>query len=186
MFLRRKGFYSKEFNNHGMQKIKKTKKVRNNKKISNGDNKKHEEDLLQENCILWMKEKYKGILYCGNHGGTCASSIVEAKWAKRRGYVAGSPDITIYQGNLYFHGLLIEMKTPTGTVRKNQKEFLDRARKRGYFVAVCRNIKEFKKVVNNYMKLPKKRKENLENKKRSEEKPEKKNKLKKNKVIIID
>ena len=134
------------------------------KRRSNTD-KRHAEDLLQEQCIKWMANTYPGVLYCGNHAGTCASSIMEALWAKRRGYIPGAPDINVCQPAGPFHGMFIEMKTPSGKLRANQKDYLDRLRRRGYFTCVCRTFDGFKTVVTKYMSLRKKEKKKEKNKK---------------------
>ncbi len=50
------------------------------------------EAKLQTKCVNHLKTVFPGVLYCGNHGGTCASSIMQAVRAKDTGYIAGSPD----------------------------------------------------------------------------------------------
>lgn len=51
-------------------------------------------------------------------------------------------------------GLWIEFKTPTGSVSKEQKEWIDYLRQAGYQVEVCRSWIQAANVVIDYLQLP--------------------------------
>ncbi len=76
---------------------------------------------------------------------------VTAAKLKAEGVKAGVPDVFLPVPRGQWHGLYIEMKTPTGRVRKNQKQWLRRLHGQGYQVAVCRNWYAAKTLITDYM-----------------------------------
>lgn len=58
---------------------------------------------------------------------------------KARGCVPGVPDMEIHYNRRSF---FIEIKTPTGTVSKPQKDMHQRLKRTGHAVAVCRSLEE--------------------------------------------
>lgn len=56
----------------------------------------------------------------------------------RQGLAPGFPDIFCFQSNHGFFGLAIEIKTPKGIIKKNQKEWISELREWGYMAEVRR------------------------------------------------
>ena len=74
---------------------------------------------------------------------------------KAEGMTRGYPDFAIYVARGGFFGLFVEMKTPKGTVEKEQKEIHEALRAEGYAVVVKRGVDEAIKEIDNYMKQKK-------------------------------
>lgn len=80
----------------------------------------------------------KGYLYCASAGGV-RTSIKQAVKMKATGYVAGVPDLSIYEPRGEYHGLFIEMKrTKGGNTSPAQKQWIEQLNKRGYKAVVCK------------------------------------------------
>jgi hypothetical protein len=63
-------------------------------------------------------------------------------------------DLTILVPSGKFHGFLIELKRDISSARLSdgQRLHLENAKKLGYLTAVVRNLQDFKKYVNHYLK----------------------------------
>lgn len=125
----------------------------------------NKEDQLQIACVNYLKYQHPGVLaFHVPNGGN--RSKAEGGRFKAMGVLAGVMDILIIkskheyyddpglEGTLitkYTCGLGIELKTPTGTVRPNQKEIMAKFEKQGWIVKVCRSFDEFQKEVDDYL-----------------------------------
>jgi hypothetical protein len=56
---------------------------------------------------------------------------------KAEGLRPGVCDLVLPVARGDWHGMFIEMKTATGTLSENQKEFIAAVEKQGYYTAVC-------------------------------------------------
>ena len=90
----------------------------------------------------YIKIKYPNLLWTISTGGV-RLPIGLAKKMKNMGYVAGTPDIMIFEPNKQYKGLFIELKRPKtafsakGATYPHQTAFLGELSKRGYKAVVC-------------------------------------------------
>jgi len=71
---------------------------------------------------------------------------------KAEGLRPGVSDLCLPVARRGFHGAFIEMKTTTGTLSENQKEFIASVEKQGYYTAVCYGADEANKTLEWYLK----------------------------------
>lgn len=71
---------------------------------------------------------------------------------KAEGLRPGVSDLCLPVARHGFHGAFIEMKTQTGTLSENQKEFIAAVEKQGYYTAVCYGSDEAKNILEWYIK----------------------------------
>jgi hypothetical protein len=113
------------------------------------------QEEFREQALLaqYISLQYPDLLYTASAGGM-RTSIGTAKKMKRMGYKKGTPDMLIFEPKGNWHGLLIEMKREKGgALSESQKAFLDKAKGKHYYTAVCAGFDEAKKVIDNYMKI---------------------------------
>lgn len=79
------------------------------------------------------------------------TSIGLAMKTKNMGYKSGTPDMLFLEPRRGYHGLLIEMKTKTGELSKNQIDFIHRAIFNKYQVHVSHSAVEAIKLIDNYL-----------------------------------
>ena len=72
---------------------------------------------------------------------------------KAEGVKKGIPDLFMPLAKNGFHGLFIELKTETGKLSKEQKEWQQRLNLNGYKAVVCFGYKEAIEVIKNYAEL---------------------------------
>jgi len=95
------------------------------------------EDTEQQAVIRFIRTHFPTALFCSSNGGV-RTSWKQAKKMVANGYVAGFPDLFIYEPNAQFKGLAIEMKrTKGGKVSPEQKWWQDELNKRGYKAIIC-------------------------------------------------
>lgn len=114
---------------------------------------KKEEHNLQVACVTWFRLQYPKLrkaLFSVPNGGTRHKR--EAVTLKEEGVTAGVSDLILAVPNRENAGVFIEMKTPSGTVSKEQKEFLALMKSLGYRVEVVRSFDRFVEVVNSQMR----------------------------------
>lgn len=75
----------------------------------------------------------------------------QAGKAKASGNLKGVADIICLVPRMGYHGLLIEMKSPTGTQSKEQAEFMENAQKEGYYYAVYRSADNVIRIIEWYL-----------------------------------
>ncbi len=116
------------------------------------------EDGLQKAVLCWSalaenRARFPALkwLFHVNNGDRASGRVglIRGGRAKAMGVKKGVPDLWLpvpaaprMQGNTfrvgeYYHGLIIEMKTPTGIVSDEQKEWLDHLNGMGYYAKVC-------------------------------------------------
>ena len=67
------------------------------------------------------------------------------------GTKVGMPDLFLFEPRLSYHGLVIEMKSCTGSVTEKQSDWLAYFTCRGYKTAVCRSFEEAKELIEAYV-----------------------------------
>ena len=91
--------------------------------------------------------------FFGHYGTPKQRQLAGAK-AQRSGRRKGVPDICIDVARGQWHGLRIEMKTPTGSTKPEQKAWHERMRRHGYRVEVCRSVQDALALLDAYLALP--------------------------------
>ncbi len=125
------------------------------------------EDKLQSAIVSYLKMKYD-VLYCASLGGQYQKYKSQRLKAKRTGYVAGFPDLFIYEARNGFNGLAIELKVKgkspykkDGTLKKvyakggkrhNQIIWRVKLNNRGYLAKICIGFDDAKETIDNYFK----------------------------------
>lgn len=111
---------------------------------------KHNEDILQANCVKWFRYQYpKLTLFSIPNGGN--RNIREAVRLKSTGVLAGVADLFLMKANNSYNGLFIEMKVAKGKQSVPQNEFELKAKHENYQYIVCRSFDEFKITIENYL-----------------------------------
>ena len=98
------------------------------------------EHEIQREAVQWIRQHTPHLVYAIPNGGkrgraAGARLLVE-------GMTPGMPDLHIPALRLW-----IEMKTPTGTVSKVQREIHERLKACGQTVAVCRSVEDVRAAV---------------------------------------
>lgn len=117
---------------------------------------KRPEQELQKAIFRYVSYQYPEIVcYHIPNGGR--RSKIEAAIFKSLGVIAGLPDLVIAKpidtGLVYYGGLYLELKAPKGKVQESQKLQIEKLRKAGYKVEVCKSFDEAKLIVDNYLRL---------------------------------
>ncbi len=120
------------------------------------------ESELQQVCLKWFRLEFCGqrppassffgyalSLFSIPNGGKYSSKATAVTMVAE-GLTAGVADLFLAVPENGFHGLFIEMKTPTGVWSKEQQEFARRQIALGYGYALCRRRADFEKVVKDY------------------------------------
>ena len=91
--------------------------------------------------------------------GTARAFLPEKFWYNlkrmfyKEGLKPGVPDLFLPVARGGYHGLYIEMKTPTGRLSKEQTWWLDQLTQQGYFCRVCYGFDEALNLIKDYLKL---------------------------------
>lgn len=110
------------------------------------------EDAVQINVINWFKYNYPDfaddVIHIANQR-TC--SMQQGRLLKRLGVKKGASDLFFAIKNTEFAGLWLELKTKQGKLSKEQQEFLERKRMRGYCAMVAYGEDEAKEIIQTYL-----------------------------------
>ena len=109
----------------------------------------NEEYQIQVALVNWIKINYPNVLLTISPNGMRLPIGVAVK-LKRMGYLAGTPDILIFEPRNNYNGLFIELKSKTGTLQPNQKWFIGELIKRNYKAVVCYGFEEAILVIKQY------------------------------------
>ena len=117
----------------------------------------NEEQKIQEGVAKLLRWKYPEVLFtifpAGFTRGTLWTRLKNGADAKRMGYFSGSLDMAIIHKSGDYPGMFLELKTWTGSVSKEQKEFIQKAEAQGYFCSVAHGYDHAKAVIDWYMNL---------------------------------
>jgi len=112
-----------------------------------------EEDLHRD-CMEWVLRCtgrhpiLRWMLHVPNGGKRPKG---EAGKLKAMGTKPGYPDLTLPRRHTRWHGLAIELKSPTGSVSPDQKDWLNAFVADGWLVTVCRSLDEFIAVLHVFL-----------------------------------
>lgn len=113
----------------------------------------HPESVLQQNCVRWFRLQYGSLarnLISIPNGAKV--SMTQARIIKAEGLVSGASDLFLFYPARGFHGLAIEMKTPTGRQSDSQKLWQKAVEEQGYKYIICRSFDDFLREINDYLK----------------------------------
>ena len=108
---------------------------------------------IQTEVIRFLDLKYPEIPRAVSPAAGFRVSAGLAMKMVRMGYQKGTPDLIILEPANIYSGLVIELKTPTGSLSSEQKLFLQRMADRGYLTAICRSAKEAIDLLEMYLNL---------------------------------
>ena len=83
--------------------------------------------------------------------GVSTHEITMADKLKAMGVRPGVPDFRLPRRSGCWTGLVVELKSPTGTVSGAQDEWLKALSEEGYLIAVCRTIAEFESIIQRFL-----------------------------------
>jgi hypothetical protein len=110
------------------------------------------EEIEQKIVIQYLRSVHPNVLYCASAGGM-RTSMRQAIKMKQMGYIAGFPDLFIYEQRNGFAGLAIEMKRVSGGVASpEQKQWQHRLIMNGYRACICKGADEAIKIIDEYFK----------------------------------
>ena len=105
------------------------------------------EEQLHSQCFIWHWNTFpweRGMLH---HNNNNSHNRISGSKAKAMGVVAGVSDFEYVVENQV---VFIEMKTPEGSLSKEQKEFRDNVMSRGHLYLIVRTFERFKQVIEAY------------------------------------
>lgn len=110
-----------------------------------------EEDHLHYQIVEWMSYEHKNAFFIHVRNETGAK-VTPTMMNKMRalGVRKGVPDLLFFDPRHGYTGLAIEVKTPQGTVTKEQREFLANLKERGWLTAVVRSFEQAKQIIDDY------------------------------------
>lgn len=117
---------------------------------------KHDESMLQGQCYRWFQvsyPQYRGLLVSTfNELSGLVSPIQVAKF-KQKGLTPGVSDMSFFLPRGVFHGLFIELKTPIGRQRDDQKRWQQAVEAAGYRYEIIRTFEDFQSLIKEYLSL---------------------------------
>lgn len=108
-----------------------------------------DEYRIQCAVVAWIAFAYPRALFTISPSGMKLPISVAAK-LKRMGYLAGTPDLLIFEARGKYHGLFVELKTLKGKLTIPQQEFLACLNRRGYLAVVAYGYNNAVKVIDDY------------------------------------
>lgn len=111
-----------------------------------------DEDDIQTGCVFWFGMQYPHLRRLIHHSPN-EDAYKHAKRANSMGMQKGFPDIFIAVPRGVYHGLFIEMKTPEGRARPEQKEMLALLSGQGYYCAIAHGQQTFRTITTKYLSL---------------------------------
>lgn len=116
------------------------------------------ERVHQKTVVSWWRMQYPKLARClqaSSSGAVLAgderSRGIQMAVLKSCGLVIGQADLFLSIPKHGYHGLYIEMKSLSGKISDDQKEFLEEMRKLGYGAAVCFGADAAILTIRNYM-----------------------------------
>lgn len=117
---------------------------------------KQDEHQIQAALMRWAgmvaaKHPELRLLHAIPNGGQ--RNKVTAARLKAEGVKPGVPDLFLPVARARYHGLYLEMKTPSGSVSRSQKQWLAQLAEQNYRVEVCRSWHYAAAVICTYLEI---------------------------------
>lgn len=111
----------------------------------------------QRALVDWVDLQYPGLLFYAIPNGAHLAGNDNRRFAqinklKSEGLVPGTPDLFFAEPRGGYAGCFVEMKTLTGKLSENQKEFLARAEERGYYTIVGYGFEFARDMLDDYLR----------------------------------
>jgi hypothetical protein len=112
------------------------------------------EGRLQQNCLMFLnryhreQERWFHSIPNGEN-----RDLITAARLKATGLKSGVADTFLPEPRGVYHGLYVELKTPTGRLSDKQKEFIAAMRQRRYCVVVLDTLEAFQALISEYLPL---------------------------------
>lgn len=113
---------------------------------------KFKEDKLQVSVAKYLD--CKKVVWC-HVANERKTSFQAGKRMKSKGVKSGVPDCLIFNSNNTYNGLAIELKIKPNKATANQIEWLNKLKKEGWCIGVCYSFEEARKLIDDYLKVPK-------------------------------
>jgi hypothetical protein len=110
------------------------------------------EHQIQSDLIKWLAkhpDPRTGMIFAIPNGGWRSQRT--ASTLKAEGVRAGVPDLFLPIPCNGYHGLFIELKTPTGRPTPEQKQWIDALNEQGYKAVICKGLIAAQTEINNYL-----------------------------------
>ena len=106
---------------------------------------------IQKALVKYLKLQYPDVLFLGTQNGVYKSVQAAAK-AKAAGMQKGIPDLLVLTPNTRYFGLALEVKTKTGVLSKEQKEWLASLNAIGWYAVSAKGFENCKNIIDDYCK----------------------------------
>ena len=107
-----------------------------------------DEQKLQE-AVARFLDHYPGVLWF-HPANERKTPPHRGKRLQRQGVKRGVPDIWIMEPRGQWNGLVIELKTKTGSLTPDQRQWICRLNNRGYAARVCKGLDQTLEVIHQY------------------------------------
>lgn len=107
------------------------------------------ESALQTEIANFLANEWPDIKYTATLGGLHMPISQKMKLI-RNGYIRGIPDMIIFARNETYCGVAIEVKSPTGRLTKEQKEWLAYLAAQGWCTYVAKDLTETRYFLGSY------------------------------------
>lgn len=120
------------------------------------------EHRIQVAIVTWFRGSARGfgvdprLLFAIPNGalyGTGIERVIRAKMLKAEGVTPGVSDLFLAIPRSEYCGAFIEVKTPDGAIRPEQKAFLELVGSGGYHTSLVRSVEDGITAITNYLRL---------------------------------
>lgn len=132
--------------------ISKPRKAKKPKTKVNGRTFTREEDAIHFECIQLLKNEFPHVEFISNILDGARLGMLVRKHTKGMRNREGTSDIVILEPRKGFHGMCLEIKTLTGKVSQEQRDFLDRMKRKGYHVTTGHGLDDCFLAIREYLK----------------------------------
>ncbi len=131
--------------------ISKPKRQKKPKVKVNGRTFTREEDSIHFECIQLLKNEFPNVEWVSNilDGAKLGEKVMKRHAGMRNR--PGTSDIIILEPRKGFHGMCLEVKTLTGKVSQEQRDFLDRMKRKGYHVTTGHGLDDCFMAIREYL-----------------------------------
>ncbi|HMW08411.1 MAG TPA: VRR-NUC domain-containing protein [Leptospiraceae bacterium] len=117
----------------------------------NGRSFTREEDSIHFECIQLLKNEFPSVEWISNILDGARLGMLVRKHTKGMRNREGTSDIIILEPRKGFHGMCLEIKTASGTLSKEQKDFLHRMALKNYHAIEAYGIDECFELIREYL-----------------------------------